>query len=109
MANLVAAGAFRFVHRGVGDFDEAFDVLPVEFWMFGRRWDAATARAGCPAPGWGGNREAHRLGGLKCFPSPVVLGDEEFPPAASGDPLFSTADAPQGVGDSHQDAIPGGV
>jgi hypothetical protein len=30
MANLVAAGAFRFVHRGVGDFDEAFDDLPVE-------------------------------------------------------------------------------
>ena len=36
MANLVAAGAFRFVHRGVGDFDEAFDDLPVEILMFRR-------------------------------------------------------------------------
>src|SRR6185312_7842237 len=64
---------------------------------------------GCHAPGCGGNREAHRLGGLKCVPSPVVLGDEEFLSADSGDHRCSTADAPQGVGDSHQDAIPGGV
>ena len=78
MANLVAAGAFRFVHRGVGDFDEAFDDLPVEILMFRRQSDAANAQAGCHAPGCGRNREAHRLGGLKYFPSPVVLGDEEF-------------------------------
>ena len=85
MANLVAAGAFGFVHRGVGHFDEAFDDLPVEILIFRRQSDAANAQAGCHAPGCGGNRQAHRLGGLKCFPSPVVLGDEEFLSADSGD------------------------
>ena len=51
MANLVAAGAFRFVHRGVGDFDEAFDDLPVEIVMFRRQSDAANAQAGVTPQG----------------------------------------------------------
>jgi hypothetical protein len=38
-----------------------------------------------------------------------VLGDEEFLSADSSDHRSSIADAPQSVGHSHQDAVPGGV
>ena len=46
MPNLVSAGAFRLVHRGIGGLDEAFDDLPVKVFISRRQSDAADTQAG---------------------------------------------------------------